>query len=608
MSAERNLDELLLLLRAPKPERDNVRIRQLLAELKRANVGASVPLFAPLVDGCLELIDDDGPSSSGGMAPPPPPPSSPPPRYAQPAQRSRSPSPLRACSPAARSPVTSVRSSPSRPGGSPTYARPSRRQQNLPVSRKRAPVPLPGSRVGGGAGSLGLTVAWANNSTTLQADRSRLAEEQSALAVERRRLQAAQGKWAARVEGERTKLRSMKAAQAEARRALETERAKVALKNEQVEEQRRTTLMEIESERSKFEVEKQAWAEQSERRRAAVAASAARVEEQLRSLDAGQQVLEAERVKHDAAKGEAAQVAVQLKTAQEEIRDKYDTIARLGEALDSAEKAAGLAQQREAVARKDHEVVLAQLQLSGVVDDYAGAEQQQQQQLFSNAPPPPRMAMQWAPPPPPTPPPRQQQQQQRAATPTPSANRGSFDDMFTGLLPPGVGTPSAATSSRMWLRSTPPAVRASQQQPAGSSLSRAAAASSSPFPPHQSQMAGGGRGSALDSTMVAQPQTNVPSLEDEMAAAEQALRGLTDALRQQPQRAPPSQQQSAPAQARLTPRQQQTPLRSSFGLSRGPPPSRTPTSRATPRSVRVSRNGSIAIGPNMSSPLVALGL
>ena len=92
-----------------------------------------------------------------------------------------------------------------------------------------------------------------------------------------------------------------------------------------------------------------------------------------------------------------------------------------------------------------------------------------------------------------------------------------------------------------------------------------------------------------------------------MAAAEQALRGLTDALRQQPQRAPPSQQQSAPAQARLTPRQQQTPLRSSFGLSRGPPPSRTP-SRATPRSVRVSRNGSIAIGPNTSSPLVALGL
>lgn len=222
----------------------------------------------------------------------------------------------------------------------------------------------------------------------MQADRGRLAEEKEAVADERRRLQGAQGKWAARIEREREELRAIKAEQEAERKLFETERAKLNLKREQLDEQHRTTVMRIDVsaasavapprraaraplfrhnlgaardprvrssprapapsprrslphtqvERTKFEEEKTAWAEQSERRRAAVAASAARVEEQLRSLDAGQRVLDAERSKHEAASAEAARTQQQVELAMQEIRDKTDTIARLGEALDSAEK------------------------------------------------------------------------------------------------------------------------------------------------------------------------------------------------------------------------------------------------------------------------------
>ena len=227
---EAELDELLALLRAPKQDRDNVRIRDLLAELKRENVGASVPLFAPLVDGCLSLIN--GESDAPQPLPPPPSPPAAARRSVSPRLRSRAASPT----------MQVTRASPPRPSASPARARPSSRratpQRAAPssaVSRKRTPDPR----------SLGLTVAWANNATTMQADRGRLAEEKEAIADERRRLQGAQGKWAARIEREREELRAIKAEQEAERKQFETERAKLNLKREQHDEQHRAAVMRI---------------------------------------------------------------------------------------------------------------------------------------------------------------------------------------------------------------------------------------------------------------------------------------------------------------------------------------------------------------------------
>ena len=540
----------------------------------------------------------------------------------------------------------------------------------------------------------------------MQADRGRLAEEKEAVADERRRLQGAQGKWAARIEREREELRAIKAEQEAERKLFETERAKLNLKREQLDEQHRTTVMRIDVsaasavapprraaraplfrhnlgaardprvrssprapapsprrslphtqvERTKFEEEKTAWAEQSERRRAAVAASAARVEEQLRSLDAGQRVLDAERSKHEAASAEAARTQQQVELAMQEIRDKTDTIARLGEALDSAEKvrcaspaslpprrfrsgpltlakrkprsppspavssvhhypptlppallppeqAANLAQQREVIARKDHEIALAQLELSGV-------------RPVPSSPPPPAgrapregrgsasagsfdgsaRTAQWAPPPPPTPPP---------ASATRNSGGGAYDGLFSGLLPPGVASLGGG-------------------------------------PPHRSSPPQHSSLSAISSA----PLSDAPSLEEEMAAAERALRvrssfisflralpffsfvcssillfalqGLTDAFQSQPQPPAPREeraQPSPPAARRLMP---PPPSRAS---ARSQPVRGAASSPAgAPPSVRVNRHGSIMIGGasrggsggssshrQHASPLVALG-
>ena len=186
-------------------------------------------------------------------------------------------------------------------------------------------------------------------------------------------------------------------------------------------------------------------------------------------------------------------------------------------------------------------------------------------------------APQWAPPPPPTPPPT-------AAT---RIGGGAYEGLFSGLLPP-----SAASLGGGAPRGPPH--RAS--------------------PPQRSSL------SAISSA----PLVDAPSLEEEMAAAERALQGLTDAFRSQPQPPTPREErtQPSPAAARrlmAPPPSRATPIRASARSQpvRGTAPSPAP-------SVRVNRHGSIMIGASSrggsrgaaaeisshrqhASPLVALG-